>query len=374
MRNLRPHILFCLISFYPFYLASSTLNNLSNILLPNGFKIEVFAEGIIGPRQMAEGSNGEIYIGSRKSGKIVLIQDRDKNGKTDYMRIIAENLNQPSGVSFYSGDLYIAEIDKIWKISDISAWLRANSNGLPQLELVTDNLPDDEWHGWKWMKHDSAGRIYVNVGAPCNVCVRDDERYASILRIDSNSYEIVARGVRNSVGFDWHPVTEELFFTDNGRDWLGDETPPCELNRVQNDGSFYGFPYHHGANIADPDFGSAKHGYELVPPVYEFEAHSAPTGLAFYDKDMFPEEYDNAAFITLHGSWNRSSKVGYKVVAAQFDKAGNLETLHDFMTGFLDGEKTIGRPAAPFILSDGSLLVSDDFQNLIYRVTFNQTD
>ena len=213
--------------------------------------------------------------------------------------------------------------------------------------------------------------IRDSVGAPCNICLSENPQYASIIKLRDDNWEYVARGVRNSVGFDFHPETNKLYFGDNGRDWLGDDSPACELNRVDEDGLFYGFPYQHSLNVKDPEYGDLKSGYDYVDPILELGAHVAPTGLAFYDGEMFPKKYKNNIFITLHGSWNRSKKVGYKVIRVVLDGEGDVVDTKDFISGWLDGEKVLGRPAAPLIISDGSLLISDDKANVIYRITYN---
>ena len=236
----------------------------------------------------------------------------------------------------------------------------------------TQDLPEDKWHGWKWLQHNAEGDIYTNVGAPCNICLSENPQYASIIRLSDDNWEYVARGVRNSVGFDFHPETNKLYFGDNGRDWLGDDSPACELNRVDRDGLFYGFPYQHALNVKDPEYGDSKSGYDYVDPILELGAHVAPTGLAFYDGEMFPKKYKNNIFITLHGSWNRSQKVGYKVIRVVLDSAGDVVDTKDFISGWLDGETVLGRPAAPLVISDGSLLISDDKANVIYRITYKQ--
>jgi glucose/arabinose dehydrogenase len=300
---------------------------------------------------------------------VFAVKDQDENGRADNVRVIAENLNQPAGVSMFAGDLYIAEIDKIWKIKDIENWLISNPSSRPPLELVSDDLPDDEWHGWKWLAHDRDGNLYTNIGAPCNVCLKEDQRYATIVKYDGNEWNIVARGVRNSVGFDFHPASGELYFGDNGRDWLGDDTPSCELNRLIKSGSHFGFPYLHDSKTIDPEFGQVPHGYSLQKPILELGAHVAPTGLVFYDHDALGSEYTNNIFLTLHGSWNRSSKVGYKVLRIVLDENGNVSNSEEFITGFLDGEIVLGRPAAPMVMNDGSLLISDDKKSIIYRVS-----
>ncbi|MDA0900330.1 MAG: PQQ-dependent sugar dehydrogenase [Proteobacteria bacterium] len=360
------HVFFKLISILIFahsYLAAQEL------VLPEGLKIEIFSDQVASPRQMVQGERGIIFIGSRKSDSIYAIQDQDNNGKADSIRKIAESLNQPAGVSLFNGDLYIAEIDKIWKIADVENWLLNNPTAMPNLELVSGALPSDEWHGWKWLVHDKSGNLYTNIGAPCNVCLKDDPRYASIVKFDGKSWEIVARGVRNSVGFDFHPETGELYFGDNGRDWLGDDSPSCELNRLTSEGAHFGFPYLHDSKTVDPEFGEIQHGFSIQKPIFELGAHVAPTGLVFYDHDYLGDEYKNNIFITLHGSWNRSSKVGYKVLRISLNEMGTVKEVTEFLTGFLEGENVLGRPAAPMVMNDGSLLIADDKQSIIYRIS-----
>lgn len=353
------------------YLSSSFIvaNDLEHLKIDSRFSISVFASDIDSPRQIAEDMEGRIYVGSRRSGKIFAISDTDKNGQADERILVAENLEYATGVSIYNGDLFFSEIDKIWKIKDIASYFKTSMQSLPKKILVTDNLPNDKWHGWKWIKHDSQGSLYTNVGAPCNVCIQEDKRYATILRLENNSWDYVAKGVRNSVGFDFHPISQKLFFTDNGRDWLGDDSPSCELNKLDAEGSFFGFPYKHAKNILDPEFGSVNSGFDYVDPILELGAHVAPTGITFYSNTMFPKEFKNNLFITLHGSWNRSKKVGYKIIRVVFNESEEVILSEDFITGWLDGETVLGRPSAPFIMKDGSMLISDDHANLIYRVS-----
>ena len=345
--------------------------NIDHLDIDPRFKISIFASDLDQPRQMIESKNGTIFIGER-SGQIIALIDSDGNGQADSKRVIADDLTYSTGVSIFEGDLYFSEISKIWKIQDIENWLQKNSSGFPEKILVTQDLPEDKWHGWKWLQHNAEGDIYTNVGAPCNICISENPQYASIIRLRDDNWEYVARGVRNSVGFDFHPETSKLYFGDNGRDWLGDNSPACELNRVDEDGLFYGFPYQHALNVKDPEYGDLESGYDYVDPILELGAHVAPTGLAFYDGEMFPKKYKNNIFITLHGSWNRSKKVGYKVVRVVLDGEGDVVDIKDFISGWLDGETVLGRPAAPLIISDGSLLISDDKANVIYRITYKQ--
>ena len=341
--------------------------SLENFNLEDGFDLDIFASKLQSPRQMAEGDMGYVFVGSKK-GFVYAMRDSDNNGQVDKIDIVAEGLNDSSGVAFYNGSLFIAEIDKIWRIDDIEEKLDAFNKMPMKKTLVTDDLPDDAWHGRKWIMIDEDGSILLNIGAPCNVCLKEDERYATIIRFKENDWIIEARGVRNSVGFDWHPINKKLYFTDNGRDWLGDLIPSCELNVLEESGDFFGFPYLHAQDIIDPEFGNYNHGYEIKKPVLNLGPHVAPTGIEFYSGDLFPKEFHNNAFITLHGSWNSSKKVGYKVIRVVFNEDGKPLSYSDFMTGFLDGEKVLGRPAAPLMLSDGSLLISDDHANKIYRV------
>tara|TARA_B100000212_G_scaffold148758_1_gene111808 strand:- start:7069 stop:8214 length:1146 start_codon:yes stop_codon:yes gene_type:complete len=358
---------------------SDSANIIKNLQVKEGFSIEIFVENIDTPRQIAESKAGNIFVGSR-SGGIINVIDRDMN-----IRVIARDLSNATGVTYRNGDLYFSEVDKIWRISNIDEVL-LNSDNIPKKELVTNNLPSDTWHGWKWIDFGPDNMLYVPVGAPCNICnpsveekYNFDKRYASIMRLNGSEWEYVARGVRNTVGFDWHPQTKNLYFGDNGRDWMGDDMPACELNVVLEEDSFYGYPYKHANDVFDPKYSKdiSKNSEEFVDPILELGAHVAPTGLSFYDGDHFPENYKNTLFMTLHGSWNRSRKVGYKVIAIHFDNDGKLLYQEDFITGWLqrknDQDKVLGRPASVFQKSDGSILISDDGANVIYRVTYKKS-
>jgi glucose/arabinose dehydrogenase len=321
---------------------------------------------------MVEGSSGTIFVGER-NGQIIALKDSDNNGQADSKIIIADNLSYSTGISLFDGDLYFSEISKIWKIENIEEFLSKQSSRqeMPKKILVVDNLPDDTWHGWKWLKHDQDGSLYFNIGAPCNICLSENPQYASILKFKDGDLSYVAKGVRNSVGFDFHPITKKLFFTDNGRDWLGDDSPSCELNRVDLDGQFFGYPYKHATNVYDPEYGNIKSGYDFIDPILELGAHVAPTGITFYEGNMFPKEMTNNLFIVLHGSWNRSEKVGYKVLRVELDENENVISSSNFISGWLKNGKVSGRPSAPLVISDGSFLLSDDKANLIYRITYS---
>ncbi len=345
--------------------------DLDQLSMEDGFSINIFAEGLDAPRQMSEGNNGVIFVGER-SGQIIALIDTDNNGAADTKIVVADNLTYSTGLSLYDGDLFFSEISKIWKIENIEDWIDNYSvnSELPEKILVVENLPNDKWHGWKWLKHDQDGSLYFGVGAPCNICLSENPQYASILKFKDGDLSIVAKGVRNTVGFDFHPVSKKLFFTDNGRDWLGDDSPSCELNRLDFEGQFFGYPFKHASDVTDPEFGDINPGYDFIDPILELGAHVAPTGVSFYDGDMFPKKMRNNLFIALHGSWNRTQKVGYKLIRVEIDEQGNAESAYDFITGWLTNGKVLGRPSAPIMISDGSLLLSDDKANVIYRITY----
>ena len=363
----------CIIIIHTFLalFSSSIYANYNDLIAPDGFKVELYASNILAPRQMVEGKE-YIYVGGIK-GKISAINK--KNPEIRYT--LASNLNNSRGIAISKDDLYFAEVDKIWVIRNIDNAMNLIDQQKPQKILFNDDLPDDAWHGGKWIKFDDNGDLYTNVGAPCNICldgITKDKRYASIIKLNNGKWKTVARGVRNSVGFDWHPETKLMYFGDNGRDWLGDDSPSCELNILETEDSFFGFPFVHATNVIDPEFGDMIESFEepVILPVLEIGAHVAPTGVAFYNGDQFPPNYKNTLFMALHGSWNRSKKVGYKVLAVHTDSNGNVTGSSDFLYGFLDGQKSWGRPSAPLVLRDGSLLVSDDKHNAIYRITYTE--
>jgi len=357
--------------FFQIFSLNSFAIDLEKLSLEEGFSISIFAENLDSPRQMVEGVNGTIFVGER-NGKILALKDTDNNGQIDLKIVVADDLTYSTGVSLFDGDLYFSEISQIWKIENIENWVANYSvnSDLPEKILVVDNLPSDKWHGWKWLKHDHEGSLYFNIGAPCNICLSDNPQYASIIKLTNGNLNYVAKGVRNTVGFDFHPISDQLYFTDNGRDWLGDDSPSCELNRLDFEGQFFGFPFKHANDVVDPEYGNINPGYDFVDPILELGAHVAPTGVTFYDGNMFPKKMRNNLFIALHGSWNRTEKVGYKLIRVEMDNQGNIFNTYDFITGWLRDEKVFGRPSAPMMLKDGSLLLSDDKANVIYRITY----
>ena len=350
-------------------------DNIKNLIVPDGFEINIFASELQSPRQIAETGDGHIVVGSKKGSEVIALIDENNDGKFKKV-VIANGLQNPAGVAYYKGDLYFAEMDTIWIINQIDSWLKSGSKELPEKEIYMNNLPSETWHGLKYIDFGPDGNLYIPVGVPCNICLEPqtkDPRFAAIHKYVDGKLITVAEGVRNSVGFDWHPVTNKMYFSDNGRDWLGDNSPSCELNVVKKEGSFYGYPYKHAMDVIDPKFGHMIPDVNkvFIDPIAELGPHVAPLGIAFYDRDIFPEKYQNSVFVALHGSWNKyNGKSGYKVVLVELDEDGNYISQEDFVSGWLLNESAWGRPAAPFVMSDGSLLISDDKYNVIYRVTY----
>lgn len=345
---------------------------IEKIKLPPGFKIEVFASGLDNPRSLNVSPSGTIFIGTRTGGgKVYAIPVIKENGKTKAGKIytIASGLTAPNGVAFKNGHLYVAEINRILRFDNIEQ----NLDKIVKPTIVSQSFPSDVWHGWKFIRFGPDGQLYVPVGAPCNVCEKDDLRYASIMRMDPDgkNLKIFARGIRNTVGFDWDPLTGEMWFTDNGRDNLGDDYPPDELNHAPQSGLHFGFPYCHGANIPDPQFGLPDSCSTHTAPAQELDAHVASLGMRFYNGKMFPDEYRNQIFIAEHGSWNRTEKNGYRIMLVKI-KDNKSVSYTPFATGWWDGQKLWGRPVDLEILDDGSLLVSDDNSGNIYRIYYEE--
>ena len=345
---------------------------LSTITLPPGFKIDVYASNLVNPRQMVLSPGGTLFVGSMRLGgnepkDVYAVVDTNKDNKADEVHVVAKGLHSPNGVAFRDGALYIAEMNRLLRIDKIEANLKS-----PRPPVVVTKLPGEAQHGWKFIAFGPDGKLYVPVGAPCNICEKDDP-YSSITRLkpDGSAMEVFARGVRNSVGFDWHPESKELWFTDNGRDMMGDDVPPDELNRAERAGMHFGYPYCHGTDIADPEFGKKRRCAELTPPAQNFGAHVASLGMRFYTGAMFPAQYRNRIFIAEHGSWNRSKKSGYRVMQARVE-GGKVVEHSVFAEGFLDAaaDTAWGRPVDVLVMPDGALLVSDDQANAIYRITY----
>ena len=340
---------------------------LSLISLPDGFSISLYSKEVPGARSLALGTGGTLFVGTR-SKTVYALSDTDGDNYAETVRIIADNLNVPNGVAFREGALYVAEINRILRYDEIESHLSSP----PDSVVIIDTLPKDTHHGWKFIRFGLDGKLYVPVGAPCNVCKENDERYAAILRVnpDGSNLEVFAYGVRNTVGFDWHPESGELWFTDNGRDHLGDDSPPDELNRAAAAGLHFGFPYCHGSDIQDPQFGSERGCDEFTSPQWELPAHVAALGMRFYGGSMFPESWKNVIFIAEHGSWNRSVPIGYRVTSVRLNEAGEAASYEVFAQGWLRGDGTAwGRPVDVLVTPDGALLVSDDRRGAIYRIS-----
>jgi glucose/arabinose dehydrogenase len=344
--------------------------SLGQIKLPSGFSIAVFSDKVRGARSLALSPTGIVYVGTMGTGNVYAVVDKDRDGRADEVHTIASGLRSPNGVAWKDGALYVAEISRILRFDGIDDRL-ANP---PKPAVVFDGYPGDAHHGWKFIRFGPDGKLYVPVGAPCNICEPPRPIYATITRLplkggEPETPEIIARGIRNTVGFDWHPQTHELWFTDNGRDMMGDDVPPDELNRAPREGLHFGYPYCHGVRIADPEFGKQHACSEFVPPARELGPHVAAIGMRFYTGTMFPAAYRNQIFIAEHGSWNRSQPIGYRVmlVRLQGDKAVSYEP---FAEGWLQRGEAWGRPVDVQVMPDGALLVSDDRAGAIYRITY----
>ena len=341
--------------------------NLDKIKLPPGFTMNVYAE-VPNARSITLSPSGVLYVGNRAEDKVYAVTDDNKDGKADKVYTIASGLNTPNGVAFKNGNLYIATISSILKLENIEASLAAP----PQPKVVYDKFPTDEHHGWKFISFGPDGKLYVPVGAPCNICKSENPVYASITRmnVDGTGFEIFANGIRNSVGFAWHPVTKQIWFTENGRDMMGNDVPSDELNTAAVAGMHFGYPYCHEGNIPDPEFGKGKNCSDYTAPVQKLGAHVAALGMRFYTGNMFGADYLNRVFIAEHGSWNRTEPVGYKLTSVSLDETGKSVANNTFAEGWLQPDgKVLGRPVDVEIMQDGSMLVSDDYSGVIYRVS-----
>ena len=351
------------ISAPPFAAAPDKLP-LADLKVPKGFKIEVFASGIPDARSLRIGDKGTVFVSNRVRDKVYAIVDKD--GKRE-VKVIASGLDRPNGLAFKDGTLYIAEGTRISKLDKIED----NLDNPPKPVLIYSDFPNHQSHGWKFMALGPDDKLYVNVGAPCNICIPPDTNsQIRRLNLDGSTPEVYIRGNRNSVGFDWNPVTKELYFTDNGRDWLSEELPNDELNRVTKMGEHFGFPYCHQGNIPDQQYGWGRSCSEFTPPVALLGPHAAALGMRFYTGSMFPAKYHNAIFIARHGSWNKTNKIGGDIYVVYLNKDGTVKAQEPFMTGFIQNNDYVGRPVDVQPMKDGSLLVSDDYAGAVYRITY----
>jgi glucose/arabinose dehydrogenase len=335
-----------------------------HLKLPKGFTIEVYVSGVPNARSLRIGDKGTVFVSNRVLDKVYAIVDR--HGTREAI-VIASGLDRPNGLAFLNGTLYIAEGTQISKLEQIEDTL----DKPPTPVVIYRDFLNHQSHGWKFMGLGPDHKLYVNVGSPCNICEPPATNgQIRRLNLDGSGAEVVARGVRNSVGFDWHPVTKALYFTDNGRDWLSEDLPEDELNRVTTIGQHFGFPYCHQGTFTDRELGWGRSCDEFVKPVALLGPHSAALGMRFYTGRMFPAEYRNAIFIARHGSWNRTKKIGGDVVVAKLNKDGTVRSIEPFLTGFIQNNDYLGRPVDVQVMKDGSLLVSDDYAGAVYRVTY----
>jgi len=338
----------------------------AQLKLPPGFNIEVYASGIPNTRSLRIGDKGTVFVGTRFGNKVTAIVKKD--GKTE-IKTIAEGLYRPNGLAYHNGTLYIAELSQISKIDNVEANLDKPSKPT----VIYTDLPKDEAHGWKFIAIGPDNKLYVPIGQPGNNVLHDkDHGQIRRINLDGTGAEIVAKGVRNTVGFDWNPLNKQLYFSDNGRDWLSEDVPQDELNRITKVGEHFGAPYCYQGNMLDPEFGWGHNCREFTAPIALTGPHSAGLGLRFYTGDMFPKKYRNAIFLARHGSWNRTNKFGGDVVAIFLNKDGTVKSVEPFITGFLVDNKYIGRPVDMEIMKDGSMLLSDDWNGAIYRITYGK--
>jgi glucose/arabinose dehydrogenase len=338
----------------------------AKLKVPAGFNIEVYASGMANARSLALGDKGTVFVGSRLVGKVYAITNKD--GKRE-VKVLASDLYRPNGVAFYKGTLYIAELSKVSKIENVEDKL----DNPPKPTVIYDNLPKDEAHGWKFIAIGPDNKLYVPVGQPGNNVLHDkDHGQIRRINLDGSGAEVVAVGVRNTVGFDWNPETKQLYFTDNGRDWLSEDVPEDELNRITKVGEHFGAPYCWQGNLPDPEFGWGHSCSEFTSPVALMGPHSASLGMRFYTGSQFPKGYKNAIIVARHGSWNRSKKFGGDVSVVHLDKDGKFKSMEPLITGFLEDNKYIGRPVDVMQMKDGSMLVSDDWNGAVYRVSYGK--
>jgi len=341
---------------------------LSQLVLPSGFSISLYSSGIPGARSLAYSPDGTLFVGTR-GDSVYAVRDTNSDGFAETVIPVATGLNAPNGVALLDGDLYGAEITRILKYPDIISHLPR----IPEPVVISTSFPSDPAHGWKFIRFGPDGMLYIPVGAPCNICIPSDERYAALYRMnpDGTGLEMFAHGIRNTVGFDWDPQTGDLWFTDNGRDMLGDDIPPDELNHAPAKGMFFGYPYRHGTDIEDPELGSMAPNQcmNCTPPAQELGPHVASLGMRFYTGSMFPDRYTGSVFIAEHGSWNRKEPIGYRITEVRIHN-GTAISYQPFIEGWLKDGKVYGRPVDIEIIPDGSMLISDDMNGVIYQVRY----
>ena len=339
---------------------------LDQLTLPKGFHIAVYSDQVPNAREIALGAKGTVFVGSNDAGKVYALTDPSGDGTAVKVRVIASGLQLPVGVAFRNGDLYVSAVSKIVVLRDIENHL----DNPPQPEVITDKLPTETHHGWKFIAFGPDGKLYVPIGAPCNICDPGPD-HGKLIRMnaDGSGWQDVARGIRNTVGFDWQPANKQLWFTDNGRDLMGDDMPSDELNHITKPDEHFGYPYCHQGDTLDPEFGKGKNCKDYTPPALKLGAHVASLGMRFYEGKQFPAGYKGAIIVAEHGSWNRSKKSGYRVMTVRLQGA-KVASYEPLITGFMQDEKVWGRPADVQPLPDGSLLVSDDLAGAVYRVTY----
>ena len=322
---------------------------LKDIKLPPGFQIGIYAANLPNARSLTLSPKGTLFVGTLNEGKVYAVVGQPGESEGKQIFTIARGLNMPNGVAFKDGALYVAEINRVFRYDDIEARLK----NPPQPVVVSDRFPRDRQHGWKFIAFGPDGDLYVPVGAPCNICEPDADRYAALMRMkpDGSNLEVFARGIRNTVGFDWHPEIKELWFTDNGRDRQGDNVPPDELNHAAKAGLHFGYPYCHGGDIPDPEYGKKKPCSEFTPPAQNLGPHVAALGMRFYTGSMFPSEYRNQIFIAEHGSWNRSTPIGYRITVVEL-RGNKAVSYRPFAQGWLQGNRAWGRPVDVLVIDN----------------------
>lgn len=363
-------ILFTWFLINPCLAFTQPIDILKQLHVPQGFTLSIFADSLPNARSLALGDNGVVFVGTTAPENTVFaVQDTNNDGVADKHYVIASNLNNPNGVAYKDDTLYVAEINRIIRFDRITQQL----DNPPSPVVIYDQFPSGEHHGWKYLSFGPDNKLYTAVGAPCNTCEPEEQIYSSLVRLnaDGSSFEIIARGIRSSVGLDWQPGTNVLFFTDNGRDYMGDDLPPDELNRWTTKGQHFGFPYCHGGDISDPQFGSTdKKCSQFTAPVWKFKAHVAVLGMSFYRGQQFPVEFRNQLFVAQHGSWNRSVPQGYQVSLVKFNQDSPVSE-QVLIDGWLTKDyEVLGRPVDVLEMADGSLLISDDKLGVIYKLTY----